>query len=157
LALVEQGAQRIAFSSYLGASRRATHRGSFQLALQTTTLPGLSIARKPVISSWCVPRPRLPKNDGWVDIAYDLGTDPEDNARISAILNEACHVFHHHPQGAWTDRDKDSYARKLAAEIEARPGLVGRLLAADDRAVKMLTHRAVELLQNAAASSPSRK
>ena len=39
---------------------------------------------------------KLPKNDGWADIDYDLGQDPDDNARIGAILNEACHVFHYH-------------------------------------------------------------
>jgi hypothetical protein len=34
-----------------------------------------------------------PKNDGWTDIDYRLVGDPERNARLSAILNEACHVF----------------------------------------------------------------
>jgi len=95
--------------------------------------------------------PHLPKNDGWVDVLYDLGHDAEDNARVSAILNEACHVFHHHAEGTWAVADKDAYAGKLATEIAARPGLTGRLLRTDDRVVKMLVHRALELLR---ATSP---
>lgn len=90
----------------------------------------------------------LPLNDGWTDVAYDLGESDEDNQRIGAILNEACHVFHHHAGGTWEARDKDVYARKLAAELTARPGLAGRLLTTQDRVVKMVTHRALELLKN---------
>lgn len=90
---------------------------------------------------------KLPRNDGWTDIAYELGSDPEDNARISKVLNEACHVFHHHESGRWSSADKDAYARLLMAEIRRRPSLVGRLLNTDDRVVKMVTHRAVELLE----------
>jgi hypothetical protein len=93
-----------------------------------------------------VPLPELPPNDGWNDVAYDLGTDPEDSARIGAILNEACHVFRLHAEGTWAERDKDAYAGKLAKEIAARPGLAGRLLHTEDRVVKMLTYRALELL-----------
>ena len=91
-------------------------------------------------------RPKLPKNDGWTDVPYELGSDPEDNARISEILNEACHVFRHHAEGLWKSEDKDAYARLLMEEIRARPSLVGRLLNTDDRVVKMVTHRAIELL-----------
>jgi len=95
-----------------------------------------------------MPLPRLPGNDGWTDVAYDLGDNPEDNARVGGILNEACHVFHHHAEGTWATRDKDAYACLLVEEIRRRPGLAGRLLAADDRVVKMLTHRALELLRS---------
>ena len=93
--------------------------------------------------------PRLPVNDGWTDIEYDLGDDPDDNARISRILNEACHVFHRHAEGVWLTADKDAYASLLADEIERRPGLIGRLLNTDDRVVKMLAYRALELIENA--------
>jgi hypothetical protein len=96
---------------------------------------------------------KLPKNDGWTDVAYELGERSEDNARLSALLNEACHVFHLHAEGVWRSQDKDAYAGRLADEIAARPGLVGRLLNTDDRVVKSLTHRAVELLK-ARGSSP---
>ncbi len=94
-----------------------------------------------------MPLPELPKNDGWTDVEYDLGTDPADSARIGAVLNEACHVFRHHAEGTWVTHDKDAYASSLADEIRNRPGLVGRLLATNDRVVKMLTHRALELLK----------
>jgi hypothetical protein len=87
----------------------------------------------------------LPKNDGWTDVQYELGVEPEDNARISRILNEACHVFRHHASGVWQSEDKDAYAALLVAEIERRPSLVGRLLKTDDRVVKMITYRALEL------------
>jgi hypothetical protein len=89
----------------------------------------------------------LPKNDGWTDVAYDLGADAEDSARISRILNEACHVFHHHVSGRWRSEDKDAYASLLIPEIERRPSLVGRLLKTEDRVVKMVTHRALELIE----------
>jgi hypothetical protein len=93
-----------------------------------------------------MPIPTLPKNDGWTDVEYDLG-DPSINARVGAILNEACHVFHHHAGGTWKMHDKDLYARRLALELRERPGLAGRLLSTEDRVVKMVTHRALELLK----------
>jgi hypothetical protein len=94
-----------------------------------------------------MPSTKLPTNDGWTDIAYELGVDPTDSARVGAILNEACHVFHRHPEGSWRVSDKDVYAARLVPEIQQRPGLVGQLLNTDDRVVKMLTHRALELLK----------
>jgi hypothetical protein len=99
-----------------------------------------------------MPRPELPTNDGWKDVAYDLGDSAEDNERVGAILNEACHVFRLHSEGTWRDHDRDVYARRLSKEIAARPGLVGRLLNTRDRVVKMVTHRALELLKEAPTS-----
>ena len=90
---------------------------------------------------------KLPENDGWVDVAYDFGSDAEENARISHVLNEACHVFRHHAGGTWESRDKDVYAELLAVELARRPSLAGRLLTTDDRVVKMVTFRALELLK----------
>jgi hypothetical protein len=90
---------------------------------------------------------KLPTNDGWTDLVYELGSDPDDNARVSKILNEACHVFHHHAEGRWKNEDKDAYAALLVEELRLRPSLAGRLLNTDDRVVKMLTYRALELLQ----------
>jgi len=92
-------------------------------------------------------RKKLPKNDGRTAIEYDLGDDAQDNARISGILNEACHVFHSHAEGLWKTSDKDAYAGLLANELEKRSSLAGRLLNTDDRVVKMLTYRALELLK----------
>jgi hypothetical protein len=96
----------------------------------------------------------LPKNDGWTDVDYDLGSNLEDNARISKILNEACHVFRHHAEGVWRSGDKDAYASLLMAEIERQPSIVGRLLKTDDRVVKMLTYRALELIDARKKTSP---
>jgi len=93
-----------------------------------------------------MPIPTLPVNDGWTDVEYDLG-DPSTNRRIGAILNDACHVFHHHSGGTWNAHDKDVYARRLAVELQQRPGLAGRLLSTEDRVVKMVTHRALEILR----------
>lgn len=90
---------------------------------------------------------KLPDNDGWDDIAYDLGVDATENARISRILNEACHVFRHHAEGTWQVHDKDAYAKLLAVELERRPSLAGRLLSTDDRVVKMVTFRAMEIVK----------
>jgi hypothetical protein len=94
-----------------------------------------------------MPRKELPKNDGWKDVAYEVGANAEDNKRIGAILNEACHVFRHHAEGTWVEHDRDAYAQELAKEIAVRPGLVGRLLHTEDRVVKMVTYRALELLK----------
>jgi hypothetical protein len=86
-----------------------------------------------------------PKNDGWKDVDYRLVDDAERNARLSAILNEACHVFRRHAEGVWKSDDKDAYARRIAAEIKATPSLVRKLLGTEDRVIKMLTYRAIEL------------
>jgi hypothetical protein len=93
----------------------------------------------------------LPKNDGWTDIEYKFGDDDVENARISAVLNEACHVFHCHAEGVWLSHDKDSYASELAEELRLRPSLAGRLLKTEDRVVKMLTFRALELNRETSA------
>jgi hypothetical protein len=86
-----------------------------------------------------------PKNDGWTDIEYKLVNDPEQNKRLSEILNEACHVFHHHKEGVWKSHNKDSYARLIASEIKNSKSLIRKLLGTGDRVIKMLTYRAVEL------------
>jgi hypothetical protein len=92
-----------------------------------------------------MPIPTLPKNDGWTDVEYDLG-DTATSLQVGAILNEACHVFHHHAGGTWNTHDKEVYARRLAPELRQRPGLAGRLLSTEDRVVKMVTYRALEHL-----------
>lgn len=87
------------------------------------------------------------RNDGWTDIAYVLVDEPDLNARLSTILNEVCHVFHHHAGGTWQEHDKDRYATLLAKEIDLRPSLTRKLLALDDRVIQMVTYRAIELLK----------
>jgi hypothetical protein len=101
--------------------------------------------------------PRLPSNQGFLETTYDLGGDPNDDERIGKILNDACHVFRHHAGGTWATHDKDRYAALLVEEIRKRPGLVGRLLATDDRAVKMITYRACELLRASDANAASQR
>jgi hypothetical protein len=54
-----------------------------------------------------MPWSELPTNEGWKDVAYELGHSPEDNAWMGAILNEACHVFCLHPEGTWREHDRD--------------------------------------------------
>ncbi|MEL6367895.1 MAG: hypothetical protein AAFR91_02265 [Pseudomonadota bacterium] len=88
------------------------------------------------------------KNDGWTDLAYSFGNDEELNERLSALLNEVCHVFRHHAEGVWKDYDKPAYAKKLAAEIEARPSLIRKLLALKDPVVSNVTYAAIELTKN---------
>jgi hypothetical protein len=86
-----------------------------------------------------------PKNDGWTGVEYDFGVAPELNARVSDILNEACHVFRLHADGNWATQYKDRYALLLANEIAAHPSLIKRLLGTRDRVVKMVTYQAIEL------------
>jgi hypothetical protein len=87
------------------------------------------------------------QNDGWTDVDYNFGQDEERNARISHVLNEACHVFRHHAEGVWASQDKDAYARLLIPEIQAHPSLIGQLNQLDDRVVKMVVYRAVEMMK----------
>lgn len=89
---------------------------------------------------------RHPKNDGWSDVVYDFGLPSPDGSALSAILNEACHVFRRHADGHWKSQYKDKYASLLAARIAAHRGLSHRLLRSGDRVISMLTHRALELL-----------
>ena len=87
-----------------------------------------------------------PANDGSMSVAYQLLDEPQRNAKLSFLLNEMCHVFRDHADGNWASSYKDKYARLLGAEIAEFPFLVGRLLGTGDRVIKMVTHRAIELL-----------
>lgn len=90
---------------------------------------------------------RHPTNDGWSDIEYDFGLPRPEGEALSAILNEACHVFRLHADGHWQSLYKDRYARLLATQIAAYPALTHRLLRSGDRVIAMLAYRALELLQ----------
>ncbi len=85
------------------------------------------------------------KNNGYADIEYNFGDDNELNSRLSDIINEACHVFYCHTEGKWKSEDKDAYSNLLANEIINNPFLVKKLLGTEDRVIKMLTYRAIEL------------
>ena len=86
-----------------------------------------------------------PSNDGWKDVDYKLLDDPDRNAHLSSVLNEACHVFYYHADGNWASRYKDHYAKLVAEEVVRFPGLTPRLLGTGDRVIKMVTYRAIEL------------
>ncbi|MFM8331271.1 MAG: hypothetical protein ACKN9T_06250 [Candidatus Methylumidiphilus sp.] len=96
-----------------------------------------------------------PKNDGWQAVAYDFGAEPELQAVLNRLLNEACHVFYCHADGNWETLYKDKYANQLAKAISENPWLIHRLLGSGDRVVKMLTYRAISLAKQAADTSPT--
>jgi hypothetical protein len=86
-----------------------------------------------------------PKNDGWHNYKYSLYQNDQLNEKITFILNEACHVFYYHADGNWKE-DKDYYANLLVALIKQHPSLPRKLLSLNDRVVKMITYRAIELI-----------
>ena len=85
------------------------------------------------------------KNDGWTEINYDFGLKDDEAVKLSALLNEACHVFYGHAEGVWVSSDKDAYATSVLNFITKHPELESRLLRSKDRIIKMLTYRALEL------------
>jgi hypothetical protein len=84
------------------------------------------------------------KNDGWNDQIYSFGDDQELNERMSALINELCHVFHHHADGSWKEFYKPKYVEKMANEISAKPSLIGKLIELDDHVVSNIAYAAVE-------------
>jgi len=126
----------------LGASRKTKSNCGSRPFLRVATAYREPLSVNPM-SKW-----KHPKNDGWTDVTYSLLSDPERNARLSDILNEACHVFHLHAEGVWRSDDKDSYSRLIAKEIRETPSLIRKLLGTEDRVIKMLTYRAIELNNN---------
>ena len=86
-----------------------------------------------------------PKNKGWTGVEYNFGVEPELNKKLGETLNEACHVFYYHGDGNWITTYKDQYARLIAEEFRARPSLIKKLLGTEDRVVKMVAYRAIEL------------
>ena len=86
-------------------------------------------------------------NDGSMSVDYQLLDDPDRNAHLSFVLNQACHVFHCHADGSWASQYKDNYAKSVAKEIARFPSLTHRLLGVGDRVIKMVAYRALELLE----------
>lgn len=89
-----------------------------------------------------------PKNYGWEDVEYSFGLNDEATIRVSRILNEACHVFYYHRDGNWESSYKEQYASELAVEFKQYSNLSSRLLKSNDRVVKMVAFRALELLKD---------
>ena len=85
------------------------------------------------------------KNNGLDEIEYDFGLEGEDVSKLSFLLNEACHVYHYHAEGVWKSDDKDSYAKEILKYITEHSELESRLLQSEDRVIKMLVFRAIEL------------
>lgn len=77
---------------------------------------------------------------------YPLSPDAQTNARLSAILNEAAHVFDWHAEGLWKSEYKDGFARLLIPDLRQHPKLIQSILKLNDRIFSMVVYRAVELL-----------
>jgi len=92
-----------------------------------------------------------PNIEAWGDPVYALTADDSANIRISAILNEAAHVFDWHAEGLWKSTYKEGFARLLAAELAQRPSISRKILKLEDRVFSMVLYRAIELQTQADA------
>jgi hypothetical protein len=86
------------------------------------------------------------KNDGWENIDYNLIEESDENKKLSHVLNEACHVFYHHATGRW-EEDKLFFVNEIIPFIKKHPSLIKKLLATKDRVIKMITYKAVEIIE----------
>jgi hypothetical protein len=78
---------------------------------------------------------------------YPLSPDEQANLHLSAILNEAAHVFDWHAEGLWKSEYKDGFARLLMPYLKAHPKLIHSIVKLDDRVFSMVVYRAVELIE----------
>ena len=78
---------------------------------------------------------------------YALSPDAKTNARLSAILNEAAHVFDWHAEGLWKSEYKDGFARLLIPDLKQHPKLIRSIIELDDRVFSSVVYRAIELLE----------
>jgi hypothetical protein len=93
-----------------------------------------------MMSSW-----QHPKNNGLDNIEYNFGLKGDEAKELSFLLNEACHVYHYHSEGLWVSDDKDSYSKELLKFINKHQELESRLIRSNERVIKMITFRALEL------------
>lgn len=84
-------------------------------------------------------------NNGWHDQKYSFGDDNELNSRLSALINEFCHVFRAHADGNWKAVYKPKYAALLAVELRERPSLIRKLKALKDPVVSNIMYAAIKL------------
>ena len=83
---------------------------------------------------------------------YRISPDNTVNLRISAVLNEAEHVFLWHTDGVWKSEYKDHYARLLMADLKIHPKLISNINKINNRVFSMVVYRAVELLDEKTSS-----
>ena len=84
-------------------------------------------------------------NDGWREQNYTFGDDEALNERLSALINELCHVFRAHPDGNWKSVYRPKYAQLMAKEIAARPSLIRKLKNLKDPVVSNIVYAAIDL------------
>lgn len=88
-----------------------------------------------------------PNLEGFGSPVYPLSPDDQTNARLSAILNEAAHVFDWHAEGLWQSEYKDGFARLLIPALKQHPKLIRNIIELNDRVFSMVVYRAVELIK----------
>ena len=82
---------------------------------------------------------------GFSEPTYEFTTDPEMNARISAILNEAQHVFECHADGQWQSYYKPGFGGLLAKEISIKPSVTRKIIKIKNRVFSMVLYEAVNI------------
>ena len=82
-----------------------------------------------------------------------IDRNPDVVDKLKKLFGEAGHVFECHPEGTWAvaSGDKYRFALELIAILKTYPGLGHRLLKTDNRIVKMITYRALELMKSSSA------
>jgi hypothetical protein len=89
------------------------------------------------------------------DALKGIDRNPELVRKLQDLFSEAGHVFKKHPEGVWgiPGGDKDAYAKDLNLILNQYPGVAGRLLKLDNRVIKMVTYRALELREAKSAEA----
>lgn len=88
-----------------------------------------------------------PNFEGFGSPVYALSPDAQTNLRISAVLNEAAHVFVWHAEGLWITEYKDGFARLLIPDLKKHPKLIHAIIRLNNRTFSMVAYRAVELIR----------
>jgi len=93
-----------------------------------------------------------PKMETFASPVYQISPDSIEKQVISAMLNEAEHVFRWHTDGAWKTTHKEHYARLLASHLKIHPKLIRNINNLNNRVFSMIVYRAVELLNEQTSS-----
>ena len=88
-----------------------------------------------------------PNFEGFGLPIFTVSPNGEENAAISAILNEARHVYDWHKQGIWKSEYKDGFVRLLIPYLQNHPKLIPNINGIGDRVFSMVVYRAVELIK----------